>query len=136
MVECPKCGHRFSVGRLGTGTKSMAKAMRLTPNDLYLLTMFVAGTFKYPPTVREVQSKIYARQDDRPIGVKENWNYHDVQMRLSRLVGCHVLMLSNDPSVWLANEETMSWTIDKKPRYWPAVRKERTLEIIANKGKL
>jgi hypothetical protein len=131
MVECPNCGFKFPAkSRMGEGTQSMKDAKRLSKNDLYIFKMFVDGIFGHPVTIREIQKAIY----DTPPA--KAWNYHNIQLHASRLVGAGVLMMSNNPAIWLKFPETKSFAVDKTPRYWLSIDRGKALLIIAQDGLL
>lgn len=140
---CPKCGALIETpgnkSAMGKGTISMRRAKRLSKNDLAILKLLInREVVKYPPTVREIQRFLINMEIPKKskVGmIVKGWNYHDIQATLSRLVGAEVVILSNDPKVWLANSETMSWAMDKKPRYW--VRNRKIAEgVITKNGSL
>jgi hypothetical protein len=115
---------------MGEGTQSMKDAKRLSKNDLYIFKMFVDGIFGHPVTIREIQKAIY----DTPPA--KAWNYHNIQLHASRLVGAGVLMMSNNPAIWLKFPETKSFAVDKTPRYWLSIDRGKALLIIAQDGLL
>jgi len=140
-VECPNCAEEFEVrgkSPLGSGTQDAKRAKKLGKNHLTLLKVFLDKIRIWRPmTAREIRNILYNLEIRRTTreGIKVNWDYLAVFRALSFLVGADILMLTNDPKIWLENPETRDWDIDKKPRYWP-VNENRIKALLEHQGRI
>jgi len=82
-------------------------------------------------TIQKVLSDSNIQRKTRR-GAKPHWNYHEVQADLSFLVGCGLLGMSR-PKTKLTDRQTMTFAVDRRPRYWLKDENEAK-RVLSNKG--
>lgn len=126
---CKSCGANVvTKAPSGSGTLGVKEAKRISPLDQFMMLLMLQ--IPHPYTAREIQSEVY-RWPENERGGKRDWNYHTVQIRLSRLVGLGFLKMSSDSQFWIKDFETMEWFTDKTPRYFRSYSKDELVKILA-----
>lgn len=138
-VTCDRCGHQFEVetrAPIGEGTRAAERKKKLNQNELAIGKILCES--EQPLTVRQVQGILYERNIRRqrrrekvPGGA---WNYHNVQIVLSMLLGAK--LISATRSKEFVDED--GYYYDRPtPRYFvPMERRERLREIQSKQGQI
>ena len=106
--------------KIGEGTVNAKNAKRININKIYLVKLFLNNHIEKPSTVREIQKILFDREIPRLSrdGKFGKWNYHNLQIDLSTLIGVGLLKMVEPIKTEIFSDEEKEFMVDKKPRYF------------------
>ena len=136
MTRCQNCGYEVQTrAAMGEGTQRAKLKKSLTLNDLAIAQIIFES--EKPLTVKQVQGILYKkeikRQQRREKIPSGSWNYHQVQIVLSMLLGAGLATMSKTTEFWDEHGPGATPT----PRYFMEPKQAETFqEIFLRQGKI
>jgi len=137
MTRCQNCGYEVQTrAAMGEGTQRAKLKKSLTLNDSAIAQIIFES--EKPLTVKQVQGILYKkeirRQQRREKIPSGPWNYHQVQIVLSTLLGLSIAAMSKTEEFWNKDQEPGA---TPTPRYFmTAEQTKRFQEILLREGRI
>jgi len=140
MNQCPNCGYVLPSPRapIGEGTRAAERKKKLNQNELAIGKILCES--EQPLTVKQVQGILYEkgikRQRRREKTPSGGWNYQQVQVTLSMLLGTKAKTISMTKSREYVDEDQYRHANPIPHYYMTPEQKERFKEIQFRQGQI